>query len=50
MLQVEQEKQCTHQALLRADTTVRPDVGLADPTQTSCRPSHANQSQMDLQL
>lgn len=44
MLQVEQEKQFTHQALLRADTTVRPDVGLASPTQTSCRPSYANQA------
>lgn len=39
MLQVEQEKQFTHQALLRADTTVRPDVGLAGPTQASRRPS-----------
>lgn len=50
MLQAEQEKQFTHQALLRADTTVRPDVGLASPTQNSCRSSYANQSQMDLQL
>lgn len=29
LLQVEQEKQCTHQALLRADTTVRGRWGLS---------------------
>lgn len=32
LLQVEQEKQCTHQALLRADTTVRGRRRLSDPT------------------
>lgn len=39
MLQAEQEKQFTHQALLRADTTARPDIELAGPIQASCRPS-----------
>lgn len=32
LLQVEQEKQCTHQALLRADTTVKGRRRLSDPT------------------
>ena len=31
LLQVEQEKQCTHQALLRADTTVGADAGSVTP-------------------
>lgn len=31
LLQVEQEKQCTHQALLRADTTVEADAGSVTP-------------------
>lgn len=43
LLQVEQEKQFTHQALLRADTTVmgRWGWGLADIPQATSRPSCA---------
>lgn len=39
MLQVEQEKQFTHQALLRADTTVRPDAELAGPPKPAAGPA-----------
>lgn len=50
MLQVEQEKQFTHQALQRADTTVRPDVELAGPSKPAAGPARQSLSQMDLQL
>lgn len=50
MLQVEQEKQFTHQALLRADTTVGPDVELAGPSKPAAGPARQSPSQMDLQL
>lgn len=50
LLQVEQEKQCTHQALLRADTTVRVRWGLSGPPRPARGPAVHTEGQLGTQL
>ena len=50
LLQVEQEKQCTHQALLRADTTVRGRWGLSGTPRPATGPAVPREGQLGAQL